>query len=183
MGLLSAMREDTIAQNLRRIRNEKGISLSRAADQTGVSKAMLGQIERQESSPTIATLWKISQGFGVPLSFLLQEVTCTESCGAVRFPGSISVRIVFPYDAVLGVETFEITLSPGQFHQSEAHVAGLVEDIFVLSGGMELHVDETERQLSQGQAVRFAADQPHAYRGLDEGAVFLNTHYYRRGAF
>lgn len=174
------MREDTIAQNLRRLRTEQNLSLSKASELTGVSKAMLGQIERQESSPTIATLWKIAQGFQIPLSALLQEATCTEGYETVQFPGSISVRIVFPFDAALGIETFEITLKAGQFHQSDAHVLGLVEDVYVLSGAMEVEVAGQTHQLDPGQGYRFPADQPHAYRGLSAGAVFLNIHHYGR---
>lgn len=47
-----------ISENLRQIRKEKKLSLDSMAEQTGVSKSMLGQIERGESSPTVATLWK-----------------------------------------------------------------------------------------------------------------------------
>lgn len=174
------MKEDTIAQNLRRIRNEAGVSLSKAAEMTGVSKAMLGQIERQESSPTIATLWKISQGFHLPLSALLLERSCPLGGETVRFPGSIEVRIVFPFDANLGEETFEITLKPDQVHQSEAHEAGLIEDVIVVSGSMEVDVDGTRHALEAGAGFRFAADQPHVYRGGSQGAVFLNIHHYVR---
>lgn len=173
------MKEDTIAQNLRRIRTEQGLSLSKAAELTGVSKAMLGQIERQESSPTIATLWKIAEGFHVALTALLQE-SSDEEGPTVRFPGSISVRIVFPFDPKLAEETFEITLKPGQFHKSDAHEEGLIEDVYVLSGTVELQYGPEKLQLEAGRGFRFAADQPHSYRGLEEGAVFLNIHHYAR---
>ena len=39
-----------ISENLRQIRKEKKLSLDSMAEQTGVSKSMLGQIERGESS-------------------------------------------------------------------------------------------------------------------------------------
>ena len=52
-----------LAQRLKGLRSELGWSLDVAARETGVSKAMLGQIERGESSPTVATLWKIATGF------------------------------------------------------------------------------------------------------------------------
>ena len=51
-----------LATTLKMLRQEKGWSLDKAARETGVSKAMLGQIERGESSPTIATMWKIAKG-------------------------------------------------------------------------------------------------------------------------
>jgi len=50
----------SIAQHLQSVRKARGLSLDKTAQLTGVSKAMLGQIERGESSPTIATLWKIA---------------------------------------------------------------------------------------------------------------------------
>ncbi len=112
------MSEDAIGANLRKIRHGAGMSLSKAADLTGVSKAMLGQIERGESSPTIATLWKIAKGFHLPLSALIGELDAAQPDPAepfktVQFPGSIAVKIVFPFDPELGGETFRISLTPG----------------------------------------------------------------------
>ena len=59
-----------IAVNLKRIRTSKGMSLDVAAEQTGVSKSMLAQIERGEGNPTLSTLWKISNGMKVPFDAL-----------------------------------------------------------------------------------------------------------------
>ncbi|MEZ8384857.1 helix-turn-helix domain-containing protein, partial [Vibrio splendidus] len=50
--------EIKVGVNLKRLRQEKGWSLDKTAKETGVSKAMLGQIERGESSPTVAKLWQ-----------------------------------------------------------------------------------------------------------------------------
>ena len=63
-----------ISLTLKKLRQEKGWSLDKAAEKTGVSKAMLGQIERQESSPTIATLWKIASGFDTSFSSFTQPI-------------------------------------------------------------------------------------------------------------
>ena len=62
-----------IALNLRRIRKTKNMSLDMLADRTGVSKSMLGQIERGESNPTVATIGKIVEGLKVPFEQLLYE--------------------------------------------------------------------------------------------------------------
>ena len=61
-----------ISENLRQIRKEKKLSLDSMAEQTGVSKSMLGQIERGESSPTVATLWKIATGLHISFTALLE---------------------------------------------------------------------------------------------------------------
>ena len=88
------MAPDDITLKLRDVRAAAGLSLSKVAEMTGVSKAMLGQIERGESSPTIATLWKIAKGFQLPLSALIGSETLRDTSGSdvfrtVTFPGSL----------------------------------------------------------------------------------------------
>jgi recombination associated protein RdgC len=61
----------SIAHHLQSVRKARGLSLDKTAQLTGVSKAMLGQIERGESSPTIATLWKIATGLACSFSSFL----------------------------------------------------------------------------------------------------------------
>lgn len=62
-----------ISKALKLLRQERGWSLDATSLKTGVSKAMLGQIERGESSPTIATLWKIASGFETSFSSFIEE--------------------------------------------------------------------------------------------------------------
>ena len=60
-----------VSQNLKKIRDEKKLSLDKLAELTGVSKSMLAQIERGESSPTIAVVWKIANGLKISFTSLL----------------------------------------------------------------------------------------------------------------
>ena len=63
-----------LAATLKALRQARGWSLSKLADEAGVSKAMLGQIERNESSPTVSTLWKIATALNVPVfTFITPE--------------------------------------------------------------------------------------------------------------
>ena len=62
-----------IGRVLKKIRQERSLTLDNAAEITGVSKTMLGQIERGVSVPTISVLWKIAKGLQVSLSTLLNE--------------------------------------------------------------------------------------------------------------
>ena len=59
---------------LKEVRFKRGLTLDEASKLTGVSKAMLGQIERGESVPTISTLWKISTGLKLSFSEFLALV-------------------------------------------------------------------------------------------------------------
>ncbi len=66
-----------IGEKLKSIRMARTLSLDDTAVLTGVSKPMLGQIERGQSVPTVTTLWKIATGLKTPLSaFLEGPQTC-----------------------------------------------------------------------------------------------------------
>jgi transcriptional regulator with XRE-family HTH domain len=169
---------DQIKINLRDIRNKAGLSLSAAAELTGVSKAMLGQIERGESSPTIATLWKLAKGFHLPLSALIEEPIPD---APHHFKDSITVTTLFAFDTTLRSETFLIDLAPGLEHVSKAHDSGVIEDVVSISGDIEVFFDGEWHGLASGNAFRFAADQPHGYRNIGtQVARFHNTLHYPR---
>ena len=63
--------DKNIAVNLKRIRKSRNMSLDMLAEKTGVSKSMLGQIERGESNPTVATIAKIVDGIRVTFEELI----------------------------------------------------------------------------------------------------------------
>lgn len=62
-----------VGERLKEVRKTRGLTLDAVSEMTDVSKPMLGQIERGQSSPTINTLWKISTGLKIPLSFLCKQ--------------------------------------------------------------------------------------------------------------
>ncbi|EHP1862751.1 helix-turn-helix transcriptional regulator, partial [Salmonella enterica] len=87
-----------LATTLRTLRHQRGWSLSRLAEISGVSKAMLGQIERNESSPTVATLWKIATGLNVPFSMFISSPQA--ECPPTFDPQQQAMAItpLFPWD-------------------------------------------------------------------------------------
>lgn len=70
-----------LAKNLKAFRESKKLSLERVAELTGVSKTMIGQIERGGSSPTITTIWKIANGLKISFTSLINNpMTRYKSC-------------------------------------------------------------------------------------------------------
>ena len=61
-----------LAENLNKIRVERHLSLDKVAQLTEISKSMLGQIEREETNPSISTVWKIANGLKIPLTRLIE---------------------------------------------------------------------------------------------------------------
>src|SRR5690606_30002311 len=108
-----------LGQNLKRLRTRQGHSLERLAKISGVSRAMLSQIETGKSAPTISLLWKISTALGVPFATLLDG---QKNHGTVVLrrkdakilasrDGRFTTRALFPFDSERKVEFYELTLA------------------------------------------------------------------------
>ncbi len=180
----------TVGDNLRRLRGERGLSLDKLAQHSGVSRAMLGQIELGQSAPTINVLWKIVAALDVPFSALVTSeasssvtlVRAKASKTLVSFDGSFRSRALFPFDASRSVEFYELRLEPGGREEAEAHAPGTTENIVVASGKMALEVEGETHQLDEGDAIFFVADRPHAYTnpGPKAATMYLVMTYTRQ---
>ena len=175
-----------IGEKLKSLRSTRTMSLDDVSALTGVSKPMLGQIERGQSIPTVTTLWKIATGLKTPLSFFLEgpqaEYTVVSPDQAnVILGGNGKMRAypLFTYDPVRSVETFYIEFVPDCRHFSDRHNDGVEEHIFVLRGTLRLVLGDKMVDVSEKQAVRFRADIPHTYQNLSgsECAAY-NTIFY-----
>lgn len=177
-----------IAIILKSLRKERGWSLDRAAQETGVSKAMLGQIEREESSPTIATLWKIATGFETSFSSFIENndpnlEQALHRSGQTQqlHPKDEKIRVMtlFPFDKKLQFEIFVIDLLPSCEHLSPPHKEGVTEHVIVAEGQMEVLINNTWKPLAKGEGLRFKANQPHGYRNKStKKACFHNVIHY-----
>ena len=180
-----------ISSTLKELRSQRGWSLDVTSQKTSVSKAMLGQIERGESSPTIATLWKIASGFDVSFSSLVEDVQPYQPGFVHRKPelqqlhkqdDKINVMPIFPFDENLGFEVFIIELLPGCTHLSPPHQKGVIEHVIPVTGSIEVLVQEEWRQVNQHEGLRFNASLPHGYRNLSDQSVLFHDmiHYTRQ---
>lgn len=171
-----------ISSTLKRTRAEKGLTLEETSNLTGVSKAMLGQIERAESTPTISTLWKIATGLKISFSELLS--TGQEENNAVRIydlepviesEDKMILYNVFPFNPVTGFEYFYIRLLPGARHESMPHKSSTVEYVVVTQGKLVIAVDGRTYELESPASFSFNADKIHTYSNpYQEEVIFQN---------
>jgi transcriptional regulator with XRE-family HTH domain len=177
-----------ISKTLKSLRQERGWSLDKAATQTGVSKAMLGQIERGESSPTIATLWKIASGFQTSFSSFIEDLQphCKEPIHRTGIaqhlhPKDEKIRVMplFPFDKQLNFELFVIELLPSCEHLSPPHAPNVIEHVVVIQGKIEVFVNNVWHPLNKGEGFRFNANQPHGYRNVGKRTACIHDmiHY------
>ena len=177
-----------IAQRARAIRTARQLTLDSAAALTGVSRSMLAQIEKGEVNPTISVLWKIANGYKVSFTSLVEdrrgpvdvrrgrEIQPLEEDGGryLNYP-------LFPFEEDKGFESYRIVIREGGGLEAQPHLKGAREYITVFSGALELTVEGTAYRLEKGDAIRFQADVPHAYRGAGPGDTELHMLIYYPG--
>jgi transcriptional regulator with XRE-family HTH domain len=183
----SADRTPAVGVNLRRIRVKRSLSLERLAQASGVSRAMLCQIELGQSAPTINILWKIARALNVPFSGLISAQTPNRtkvlSASSAKVltssDGAFSSRALFPFDAPRTVEFYELRLARRSTEKAEPHPPGTVENLVVTSGCLEMRVGEARYPLATGDAIQFEADTAHEYRnpGDREAVIYLVMTY------
>jgi transcriptional regulator with XRE-family HTH domain len=176
-----------VAANLRKLRAQRGLSLEKLAQQSGVSRAMLGQIELGQSTPTINVLWKIARGLDVTFSALIAAQPHATARvlrhGEARILSSsdrkFTSRALFPFNEPRRVEFYELRLAAGGVEHADAHPAGTVENLVVAEGALEIEANGATHALERGDAILFEADTPHVYRnrGRTEAVLYLVMTY------
>ena len=151
-----------IGKKLKTARQSRSMTLDELAEVTGVSKPMLGQIERGQSSPTVTTLWKIATGMKIPFSSFLQEQG-SEQDVLLEENGAMKVYTLFAFDPIRSCEAFFIEFESGCEHKSDKHNDGVEEYIFVTHGMLDMVLNGTKITLREKQAIRFEANIPHSY--------------------
>lgn len=176
---------DLLASNVRRLREEKNLSVLQLSDLSGVSKSMLGQIERGEANPSVGTIWKIANGLHVSFTSLLdevqKEVKVIQKQEAFEFgqeDGLYRLFSYFPYDLQHRFELYTVELMPECVHESEAHALGVEEYLIVHYGLLEISIRGVTYILSEGDAIRFIADDRHSYKNLDQNTTKYTTLLY-----
>jgi transcriptional regulator with XRE-family HTH domain len=177
-----------LGANLRRLRIKRGLSLERLAKLSGVSRAMLSQVELAYSAPTINVIWRIAHALDVPFGALLtvhdarptQILLGSEAKVLTSHDGSFSSRALFPVNAPRRTEFYEVRIQPGGLENATAHAAGTTENLVVVDGSVVITVaNERPQRLDAGDAIMFHADVPHAYQnpGTIPALLYLVMQY------
>ncbi|HTJ65680.1 MAG TPA: XRE family transcriptional regulator [Alphaproteobacteria bacterium] len=176
-----------VGQNMKRLRQRRNLSLEAVSKLSGVSRAMLNQIELARSVPTINVVWKIASAFGVPFSTLItardvermRVMPVSQTKVLTSASGAFSSRALFPFDGERRTEFYEIRLAGGCVENAEAHAPGTMENLVVASGCLEITVENEIQRLSAGDAILFQADKVHSYRNpqKQEAVAYLVMTY------
>lgn len=158
-----------IGHNLSQLRHQQHLTLDTLAERSGVSKAMIGQIERGESNPTVNTLWKIATGLQVPLGTLLSQeepsAILVEKAAVTPIEDHLGLTVypLFSFSNNKSLEIFLAVLAPAASHASDPHALHSIEYILVSQGTLTMQVGEQTFSLSAGDALQIQGDCQHSY--------------------
>lgn len=161
-----------VAHQVRALRTGRGWSLDELAGRSGVSKGMVVQIEGARTNPSVGTLCRLADAFGVTVARLLEatdvrpvRVSSLSSAPILwRGHGGGIARLLGGVNKPDFVELWEWVLQPNDHHTSYDHAAGTRELLHVLDGEVTVTIDGTDHVARTGDTVDFAADRGHGYR-------------------
>jgi XRE family transcriptional regulator, regulator of sulfur utilization len=174
-----ATENGAVGGRVKALRDSMGLSLRDLAERSGVSAPMLSQVERGETSPTLAVAGRIAAGLDLTLSQLLRldeaehVVVVRAGEGRRRERAGHRLEELTPplpgQRADVSRHGLEPEASTGGPSDPPLHEPGARETALVLSGDLTLVVDGEDRLLGAGDAVTFDADLPHHFENRGAG--------------
>lgn len=161
---------------LKSARTGQGLSLDAVAKLSGVSRSMVSQIERGESSPTIATLWNLTRALQVDFAGLLdntQSPAQIEVLRAAEVPtihnlgSGCHIRILSPPEEAGKHEVYELLIDEGGVLDSQPHTRGAREHLTIIQGTAGVQSGDAENVIHTGDTARYPADVPHVIKAID----------------
>ncbi len=171
---------EKLGKTIRRLRNAYNYSLGDLSEQSGVAKSIISQIEKNETNPTLGTLYKLARALNAPIEEMLrgdEAPALVEKVGSSGTPllvsddGKCRLRIVGWIRTVELVQWYTFEAEPGGVLESEPHPPGSIENLTVLSGQVSLTVGDEQFQIGTGETARYRADRPHRIVNTGTGAV------------
>ncbi|QEE46095.1 helix-turn-helix domain-containing protein [Rhizobium sp. WL3] len=166
--------EKHVAERLKRLRVEWGLTLDQLADLSGVSRAMISRIERSEASPTAALLARLCSALGVSLSVFFANTEAEPSPLARRVdqpvwrdPESGYVRrAISPQGTGSGTDIVEVEFPAGAEVRFPGRPTGRTQTqhVWVFEGVIELAIGETLHRLEAGDCLFMNVGDVHGYR-------------------
>ncbi len=163
-----------VGETLASLRQGQGLSLDDLSRKAGVSKSMLSQIERNQTNPTVALVWRLANALGVSMAELLDggrgaapslEVLPAHAAPSLKSPdGKCELRILGPIELAGQFEWYELAVQPGGILESQPHEPGSREHLTVLTGALEVRAGTEGSRVKHGETARYAVDVPHAIR-------------------
>lgn len=162
-----------LGKTIQRLRKAYNLSLSELAEQSGVAKSIISQIERNETNPTLATVWRLSQALDISIERVLaaheddpfiENISRADTPVLLSEDGKIKLAIIGWISTVEWLQWYDVSAEPGGELDSEGHQRGSIECLSVISGALEVEVAGVTQRVEAGGTVRYRCDRRHVIR-------------------
>ena len=164
-----------VGEKIKKLREEKGVTLQQLAELTGFSSAIVSQIENHMVSPPLGTLIKISRALEVEIGYFFEEVREApytivrgdERKKISRVASKMGKKYGYSYEALAfekkarHMEPFLVTLEPASMQDQHSYSHEGEEFIYVMEGKMEVQLGDHKDVLEPGDCIYFDSRIPH----------------------
>jgi XRE family transcriptional regulator, regulator of sulfur utilization len=166
-----------LGKTVQKLRKTYNLSLSELSEQSGVAKSIISQIERNETNPTLATIWRISQALDVSIERVLQsadeepfveKISKADSPLLVSDDGKCRLSIIGWIKTVEWLQWYDFYADAGGELISEGHQRGSIESLSVILGELEVEISGRIERIKAGDSLRYHCDRPHTIRNIGQ---------------
>jgi transcriptional regulator with XRE-family HTH domain len=168
----------SLGKTIQRLRKAYNMSLGDLSEQSGVAKSIISQIERNETNPTLSTVYRLSRALDTTIDEVLRtegDQVFLEHQSKSGVPilesqdGLCRLAIAGPLNLVEQVQWYDFRAKPAGILESDPHPQGTVEHLYMLAGEIEVTSGEETRRVRLGETLRFRGDLPHRIVNVGEG--------------
>ena len=170
---------DAVGPRLRKVREQRGVTLTEVATRTGMSKSTLSRLENGQRRPSLELLLPLAQVYRVPLDDLVGAPEVGDPRIRLK-PRRVNGRTVLPLTHPGGVQAWKIVIPMSQSTPQPRTHDGY-EWLYVLSGRMRLIQGDQDLVLGAGEAAEFDTQVPHWFGSTGDGPAEVLSIFGRPG--
>jgi transcriptional regulator with XRE-family HTH domain len=170
---------DSVGPRLRRVREQRDLTLTEASARTGISKSTLSRLENGQRRPSLDLLLPLAQAYRVPLDDLVGAPEVGDPRIRLK-PRRVHGRTVLPLTRPGGVQAWKILIPRSQTKPSLRRHDGF-EWLYVLDGQMRLILGDQDLVLGVGEAAEFDTQVPHWFGSTGDGPAEILSIFGRPG--
>jgi len=170
---------DLVGPRLRKVREQRGVTLTEVAQRTGISKSTLSRLENGQRRPSLELLLPLAQIYRVPLDDLVGAPEVGDPRIRLK-PRRVNGRTVIPLTHPGGIQAWKIVIPVSQSTPRPRSHDGF-EWLYVLAGRMRLVLGEQDLTLGVGEAAEFDTQVPHWFGSDGDGPAEVLSIFGRPG--
>jgi transcriptional regulator with XRE-family HTH domain len=161
-----------VGPRLRRVRDQRGVTLTELSEATGISKSTLSRLESGQRKPSLELLLPIAEAHQVPLDELVGAPEVGDP--RVRFvPQDRNGRVVIPLTRQAGgLQAWKVIIEPTD-EPPKLRIHEGYEWLYVLAGEMRLIVADHDITMGRGEVAEFDTAVPHWFGAAGDQPVEL----------